>query len=60
MTVDEIKQRREREVEVRAWYHQHTGRHIRSRNHLLRVMRDYALAKAVDAVLAEEDAESGR
>ena len=60
MTTDEIRQRREREIEVRVWYHQHTGRHIRSRAHLARVMRDYQLTKAVDAVLAEEDAESGR
>ena len=58
MTVDEIKQRRELEIKVRVWFYECTGRHIRSRAHLASVMKDYALAMAVDAVLGNEDAEA--
>jgi len=60
MKVESIKQRRERELEATTWYFERTGRHIRNRAHLNKVMKDHALAKAIDIVLAEEDAESGR
>jgi hypothetical protein len=55
---DEIKQRRELEIAVRTWYYECTGRHIRSRAHLASVAKDYAIAKAVAAVLGDEDAEA--
>jgi len=58
MTVDEIRQRRERELEATTWYFERTGRHVRSRNHLAEVMKDYQIARAVNIVLAEDDAES--
>jgi hypothetical protein len=60
MKVESIKQRRERELEATTWYYERTGRHIRNRAHLNKVMRDYQLAKAIDIVLAEEDAETNR
>jgi hypothetical protein len=60
MTVDEIKQRRERELEATTWYFERTGCHIKNRAHLTKVMKDYALAKAIDIVLAREDVESGQ
>jgi hypothetical protein len=60
MTTDEIRQRRERELAAARWYHERTGRHIRNRAHLTKVVKDYQLARAIDIVLAEEDTESGR
>jgi len=60
MSADEIKQRRERELEATTWYFERTGRHVRSRNHLAKVMKDYALARAIEVVLAEEDMETDR
>jgi hypothetical protein len=60
LTVDDIKRRRELEIAVRVWYHECTGRHIRSRAHLASVTKDYQLAKAVAAVLGDpgEDVEA--
>ena len=60
MKVESIKHRRERELEATTWYFERTGRHIRNRAHLNKVMKDYQLARAIDIVLSEDDAESNR
>jgi hypothetical protein len=59
MTIDEIKQQRDLEIAVRTWYYERTGKYIKSRACLTRVTKDYTLAKAVEAVLGNEDAEIG-
>jgi hypothetical protein len=59
MTIDDIRRRRELEIAVRSWYHECTGRHIRSRAHLASVTKDYQLAKAFAEVLGDEDIEAG-
>ena len=58
MTIDDIRRRRELEIAVRTWYYECTGRHIRSRAHLASVTKDYQIAKAINAVLGDEDAEA--